>query len=87
MRKENFKQKVFDAVSQIPRGKTLTYKQVAEAIGHPKSWRAVGNALNKNYNPKIPCHRVIKSDGKIGGYNRGCGKKREILQKEKAVKI
>jgi O-6-methylguanine DNA methyltransferase len=49
----------------------MTYKQVALFVGKPKAFRAVGNALNKNYDPQIPCHRVIHSDGKIGGYNRG----------------
>jgi len=63
----------------------LTYKQVAERAGHPKSWRAVGNILNKNRNPKIPCHRVIRSDGKIGDYNRGSKNKIALLKKEGTV--
>lgn len=77
-----FTQKVFEVVSRIPKGKTLTYKEVAKLAGSPKAFRAVGNILNKNYNPKIPCHRVIKSDGSLGGYNRGVEKKKEILGKE-----
>jgi len=59
----------------------MTYKQVAEKAGIPNACRAVGNILNKNFDSKIPCHRVIRSDGKIGGYNRGAEKKKEILEK------
>ncbi len=78
-----FQEKVFDIVKKIPKGKVLTYKEIAKLIGKPKSFRAVGNALHKNYDPNIPCHRVIRSDGKTGGYNRGSEKKRELLKKEK----
>ena len=79
----SFRQKVLEVVRKIPKGKTLTYKEVAASAGSPKAYRAVGNILNKNYDPKIPCHRVIRSDGKIGGYNRGTAKKEEILAAEK----
>ena len=78
----SFTQKVFEVVKKIPRGKVLTYKEVAKRAGNAKASRAVGNILNKNYNPKIPCHRVIRSDGKLGGYNRGSNKKRQILKSE-----
>ena len=78
-----FQQKVYEVVKDIPKGKVLTYKEIAEKIGKAKSFRAVGNALHKNDNPEIPCHRVIRSDGKIGGYNRGVRKKTELLKKEK----
>lgn len=78
----SFKKKVFKIVAKIPKGKILTYKKVAELAGRPKAWRAVGNILNKNRNPKIPCHRVIRSDGKIGGYNRGRKAKKILLEKE-----
>lgn len=61
----------------------MTYKQVAILAGRPKAFRAVGNILNKNYDPKIPCHRVIRSDGKTGGYNRGASQKAKILVSEK----
>ena len=81
----SFKEKIYRVVAKIPRGKTLTYKQVAELIGHPKAYRAVGNILNKNYNPKIPCHRVIRSDGSAGGYNKGKQKKIEILKQEEVT--
>lgn len=79
----SFKDEVFKIVKKIPKGKTLTYKEVAERTGRPKAYRAVGSILNKNYNSEIPCHRVIRSDGKLGGYNRGAEKKREILISEK----
>lgn len=69
-------------VAKIPKGKTLNYKRVAELAGNKKACRAVGNILNKNYDPKIPCHRVVRSDGKIGGYNRGADKKLNLLCKE-----
>lgn len=81
----DFQKKVFVLVKKIPKGKTMTYKQVAEKIGQPKAYRAVGNALNKNFDPKIPCHRVVCSDGGVGGYNRGTERKKEILKKEKAI--
>lgn len=78
-----FKQKVLKVVSKIPKGKTLTYKQVAQKAWGPRAWRAVGNILNKNYDPKVPCHRVIKSDGTLGGYNKGTKEKLKKLKKEK----
>jgi O-6-methylguanine DNA methyltransferase len=78
-----FQAKVYAVVKKISKGKTMTYKQVAQRIGRPRAYRAVGNALNKNYDPAIPCHRVVRSDGTIGGYNRGSQKKKDILAKEK----
>lgn len=83
--KKSFSQRVLTIVTKIPSGKTLTYKEVARKAGSPKAFRVVGNILNKNYNPTIPCHRVIRSDGKIGGYNRGAEKKINLLKKEKAI--
>lgn len=80
-----FINKVLAQVSKIPKGKTLTYKEVAKLVGSPRAYRAVGNVLNKNHDPDIPCHRVIRSDGKIGGYNRGSEKKKKLLQAEGAI--
>jgi len=87
-----FRDKVIAVVSRIPRGKTLTYKQVATKAGNPKAARAVGSILNKYYfeclrnrKPTIPCHRVICSDGKPGGYAKGEKEKLKLLQKEKAL--
>ena len=78
-----FKQKVLNIVKNIKKGKTLTYKEVAKRAGNPKASRSVGNIMKGNFDPKIPCHRVIRSDGGIGGYNRGgIIKKKEILTRE-----
>ncbi|MFZ2832272.1 MAG: MGMT family protein [Minisyncoccia bacterium] len=81
-----FTQKVYAVVREIPKGNVLTYKQVAEKAGSPRASRPVGNILNKNYDASIPCHRVIKSDGTIGGYNRGTDAKRKILREEGFLK-
>jgi len=77
-----FTEKVYRIVSKIPKGEVFTYKEVAKRAGNENASRAVGNILNKNYDPTIPCHRVIRSDGKVGGYNRGTDKKKQILIKE-----
>ena len=81
-----FQQRVYNAVRLIPRGKVSTYKAVARTIGRPNSSRAVGNALNKNRDSSVPCHRVIRSDGFIGGYNRGL-KEKIIKLKLEGIKI
>ena len=87
MRKSSgFSDKAREIVRKIPKGKTLTYREVARRAGNSKASRAVGNIMKKNYDPKIPCHRVIRSDGAMGGYNRGGVKKKmELLRKEGAV--
>lgn len=79
----SFRSKVYKIVKSIPKGKTLSYKEVAKRSGSPGAYRAVGNILNKNYDSKIPCHRVIKSDGAPGGYSRGEKRKMEMLEREK----
>lgn len=77
---------VYAYVRTIPRGQTRTYAQVAVAIGKPKAVRAVGNALNRNpFAPVVPCHRVVRSDGSIGGFASGSRKKKALLQKEGAL--
>ncbi len=82
-----FTDKVKEVVRKIPKGKTLTYKQVANMAGSPGASRAVGTIMKNNYDKSIPCHRVIKSDGTVGEYNRGGTKKKlELLIKEKAFK-
>ena len=81
----NFQKKVWNEIKKIPKGRTASYKQIAIAIGHPKAARAVANACGKNPNPIItPCHRVITSDGTIGGYSAegGVNTKRALLAKE-----
>ncbi len=82
---QTFTEKVLKVVSKIPKGKTLSYKQVAEKAGSPKAFRVVGSILKKNYLPEIPCHRVIKSSGETGEYNRGKENKVIILRKEGAL--
>ena len=80
-----FQLKVWKYLKTIPKGRVKTYKQVALAINMPKASRAVANACAKNpYAPKIPCHRVIRSDGSIGGYSGkgGIKTKKKLLKKE-----
>ena len=79
-----FEEKVYEIVREIPREKVLSYKQVAEKLGNKSLARAVGNALNKNRDRRVPCHRVIKNNGEAGGFNRGTKKKVRLLKKEKA---
>ena len=78
----DFRTKVLDVVSRIKVGETLSYGEVARRAGSPKAARAVGNILNKNFNPQIPCHRVIRADGQVGGYNRGVKAKIRRLKQE-----
>lgn len=83
---KTFTEKVYAVAAKIPKGKTMTYKQVAEKIGMPHACRAVGNVLNKNPDTKrVPCHRVIRSDGTVGGYAWGSAKKAKILRAEGAT--
>lgn len=81
----NFSNKVLDVTRKIPRGRVLTYSGVAIRAGSPRAHRAVGNILNKNYDSKIPCHRVIRSDGALGGYNRGVARKKLLLKREGVI--
>jgi len=82
MTNENFRKSVHRVVRGIPPGETMTYKEVARQAGRPNAYRAVGNILHQNHDPAIPCHRVIRSDGGIGGYNKGETKKRALLARE-----
>ncbi|MFA5931868.1 MAG: MGMT family protein [Candidatus Paceibacterota bacterium] len=80
-----FQKKVWKALLDIPKGKTLTYKELAKKIGKPKAVRAVANAVGANPMPiTIPCHRVIRSDGSLGGYSGkgGTKTKHALLLKE-----
>ncbi len=81
-----FEEKIYSKLKQVPRGRVTTYADLAKAVGS-KAFRAVGNAMNKNpYAPKVPCHRVVSSDGKIGGFASGTKNKIKMLEKE-GVKI
>lgn len=83
---KTFTEKVLNVVGNIPKGRTMTYKQVAEKAGSPGAARAVGSIMKANFNTKIPCHRVIRSDGKVGEYNRGGSKeKAHKLRQEGAI--
>jgi len=89
MRRANFAEKVIKVVSGIPRGETMTYKEVAKRAGNSRAARAVGNILNRHYRDciragkkTIACYRVVRSDGEIGGYVRGKREKKILLQKE-----
>jgi methylated-DNA-[protein]-cysteine S-methyltransferase len=80
--KKPFNHRVWDACKHIPSGRVSTYKEIGDAIG-TKGYRAVGNALNKNpYAPTVPCHRVVKSDGSLGGFGGGIRRKASLLANE-----
>lgn len=81
-----FADKVYELTKKIPRGQVTTYKEIAKFLGC-KAYRAVGNALNKNpYAPTIPCHRVVKNSGEVGGFISGIKNKIKLLRKE-GIKI
>ena len=90
--KRTFHEKVLFCVARIPKGKVMTYQGVAQAIGHLRAVRAVGNALNQNPRPfygetakrrnQVPCHRVVRSDRTLGGYAGGAVMKRRLLRQE-----
>ena len=82
---KTFTEKVRDIVRKIPKGKTMTYKEVATKAGNAGASRAVGAVMRANYNTDIPCHRVIKSDGSLGSYNRGGTKRKEQILKEEGA--
>ena len=80
--KKSFSEKCYELLKKVPRGKITTYKILAEKL-KTKAYRAVGNAMNKNpYSPEVPCHRVVKSDGKVGGFESGTKNKIKMLKKE-----
>ena len=82
----DFQRRVYRAVLKIPLGEVRSYSWVAKRIGRPRAIRAIGTALKKNpFAPIIPCHRVIKSDGSLGGYNRGLKIKKKLLKREKRI--
>lgn len=81
----SFAEHVREAVRQIPKGETRTYGEVAHAIGRPGAARAVGTVMKNNYDPTVPCHRVVRSDGKIGDYNRGGREQKEALLREEGA--
>jgi methylated-DNA-[protein]-cysteine S-methyltransferase len=83
---KNFADKVRSIVRKIPKGRSMTYKEVATRAGNPRAARAVGAVMRSNYDPSVPCHRVVRSDGSLGDYNRGgTTRKRELLTSERAL--
>lgn len=87
MHATTFADLVRKAVRQIPKGETRSYGQVAAAIGRPGAARAVGTIMRDNYDPTVPCHRVIRADGKIGEYNRGGPEQKRALLRAEGVDI
>jgi methylated-DNA-[protein]-cysteine S-methyltransferase len=84
---KSFAERVHDVVRSIPKGKTMSYGEVAKYAGSPGASRAVGSIMKANYDKTVPCHRVIRSDGKVGEYNRGGSeKKMKLLFSEGAFK-
>lgn len=81
--KTTFEREVLVATFKIPRGKVSTYKRIAEKVGRPNAYRAVGNALHNNpLAPIVPCHRVVRSDGEFGGEREGAEQRKRLLEKE-----
>jgi len=80
--KKSFNERCYDKLRKVPRGRVTTYKELAHALG-TRAYRAIGNAMNKNpYSPKVACHRVVNSDGGIGGYADGEAEKIQMLKGE-----
>jgi methylated-DNA-[protein]-cysteine S-methyltransferase len=78
-----FQSRVLEMTLKIPKGKVTTYKELARSVGRPNAWRAVANALAANPHPiRIPCHRVVKSNGWLGGYTSGVKRKVDLLATE-----
>lgn len=86
MKQTTFADLVRDAVRQIPKGETRSYGEVAKAVGRPGAARAVGTVMKNNFDKTVPCHRVIRSDGSIGEYNRGGPKAKLKLLKAEGAK-
>ena len=89
MKGTSFQLEVWTYLKQIPRGSVKTYSQVAKGIGKPLAVRAVANAISKNpYAPRVPCHRVIRSDGSLGGYSgKGGIKTKKLLLKKEGITL
>lgn len=88
MKQSTFAERVRNAVRQIPKGETRSYGEVARAIGHPGAARAVGTVMKNNFDPTVPCHRVIRADGRPGDYNRGGeAAKLALLRQEIALSV
>lgn len=82
-----FKKNVLRVVSSIPKGSTMSYKEVARRAGSPHACRAVGSIMARNIDPAVPCHRVIRADGVLGGYNRGGARRKKALLQSEGVPV
>ena len=81
-----FQSECYEALKKVPKGKVITYAGLARMVGRPRAHRAVGSAMNKNpYAPQVPCHRVVKSNGELGGFATDIKVKIKRLQKEGVV--
>lgn len=87
IRRSLFADRVRSVVKSIPKGQVLTYGEVARRAGSPGAARAVGTVMKGNYDTKVPCHRVVCSDGRVGAYNRGGPKKKLALLTQEGVPI
>lgn len=83
----SFAERVRAVVRAIPAGSLHTYKEVAQAAGNPRAARAVARIMAANYDPSVPCHRVVRSDGTLGGYNRGGAQRKKQLLIEEGVAL
>lgn len=81
-KRQSFQEKVWRIARTIPAGKVVSYKALARVLGSQSLARAVGNALNRNPYRNVPCHRVVRSDGKVGGFARGTVEKTKLLRQE-----
>lgn len=82
---KTFTEKVKEVVRNIPRGSTRSYGEVAKKAGSPRAYRAVARIMSTNYDPTVPCHRVVRANGSLGGYNRGGEKAKHRLLTEEGV--
>ncbi len=85
MAQMTFKERVLAAVRKIPKGTVSTYGEIARCAGNPHAARAVGSILKANYDSDVPCHRVVRANGTLGGYNRGIRRKQDLLAREGAT--
>lgn len=85
--KIEFSERVREVVRKIPKGMTLSYKEVAKLAGSPNAYRAVARVMSHNFDKTVPCHRVIKNDGTMGGYNGGGPSRKRILLIEEGADI
>lgn len=84
----SFSARVLELTERIPKGRVSTYADIARALGNPKASRAAGNALDKNLHPiAVPCHRVVRADGTVGGYAYGGTKEKIMLLESEGIKI